>query len=190
MVRITDTAQRKFLEVANAENRDGHYLRIVVHGGGTFSSRFALEFVTPGQESGDDRIQDAGSLKVVTDSESAKFLKDASVDFVDGSEGSGFKVTAPHAGSAESNNPLAEAVIRVLETKINPGIASHGGRVSLVTIDDGIAVLQFGGGCQGCGMINVTLKDGVEKTLLEDVPELKGVRDATDHAAGSNPYHR
>ena len=77
----------------------------------------------------------------------------------------------------------------MLETKLNPGIASHGGRVSLVTIDDGIAVLQFGGGCQGCGMINVTLKDGVEKTLLEDVPELKGVRDVTDHTAGSNPYY-
>jgi Fe/S biogenesis protein NfuA len=60
----------------------------------------------------------------------------------------------------------------------------------LVAIEDGTAVLQFAGGCQGCGMINVTLKEGVEKMLTESVPEITAVRDVTDHAAGANPYQR
>ncbi|MDO2266543.1 NifU family protein, partial [Escherichia coli] len=74
-----------------------------------------------------------------------------------------------------------------LQTEINPGLASHGGQVSLVdVVEDNIAVLRFGGGCQGCGMVDMTLKDGVEKTLIERIPELKGVRDVTDHSNKEN----
>jgi Fe/S biogenesis protein NfuA len=69
-------------------------------------------------------------------------------------------------------------------------LESHGGEVSLKSItDDHYAVLQFGGGCQGCGMVDVTLKEGVEKTLLEQVKELKGVKDVTDHSFTDNAYY-
>ncbi len=73
---------------------------------------------------------------------------------------------------------------------MNPGLAAHGGMVNLVDlVDDEIAVLQFGGGCQGCGMVDMTLKDGVEKTLLEQLPQLKSVRDITDHTQTENAYY-
>ena len=85
---------------------------------------------------------------------------------------------------------MAEAVQKSLEEKINPAVQSHGGFVELVAIEDGTAYLRFGGGCQGCGMINVTLKQGVEKVLFEDVPEIKKVMDITDHASGDNPYYQ
>ncbi|WP_208538528.1 NifU family protein, partial [Pseudomonas aeruginosa] len=86
--------------------------------------------------------------------------------------------------------PITERVNYYLQTEINPGLASHGGQVSLVdVVEDNIAVLRFGGGCQGCGMVDMTLKDGVEKTLIERIPELKGVRDVTDHSNKENAYY-
>ena len=78
-----------------------------------------------------------------------------------------------------------------LHSEINPALASHGGEVSLVEVlDDNKAVLQFGGGCQGCSMIDVTLKDGVEKTLIENVPEITGIIDSTDHSHTENAYFK
>ena len=85
---------------------------------------------------------------------------------------------------------IRDSINYYLQTEINPGLASHGGQVSLVdVVDDGIAVLQFGGGCQGCGQADVTLKEGIERTLLERIPELKGVRDVTDHSQKENAYY-
>ena len=70
-------------------------------------------------------------------------------------------------------------------------MAAHGGNVSLEEIfEESVAVLRFGGGCQGCGMVDVTLKDGVEKTLLEQIPQLTEVRDVTDHSVRENAYYR
>ena len=75
--------------------------------------------------------------------------------------------------------------------QVNPGLASHGGEVSLIEVLDGEkAILQFGGGCQGCGMVDLTLKDGVEKTLLEQVDGLKSVQDVTDHSYRDNAYYK
>jgi Fe/S biogenesis protein NfuA len=89
-----------------------------------------------------------------------------------------------------ADSPLNERINYYLQTEINPGRASHGGQVSLIdVVDDGIAVLQFGGGCQGCGQADVTLREGIERTLLERVPELKGVRDVTDHTQKENAYY-
>jgi Fe/S biogenesis protein NfuA len=84
---------------------------------------------------------------------------------------------------------LVERVRWVIENEINPQLAMHKGHVTLTEITaDGIVVLNFGGGCHGCSMVDVTLKQGVEKTLLDKVPGVTGVRDATDHASGSAPY--
>ena len=86
------------------------------------------------------------------------------------------------------DSPVEDKINYILHSEVNPGLAAHGGNVSLVDIVDGVAVLQFGGGCQGCGMVDLTLKEGVEKTLMEKIPELKGVRDVTDHSDTSNAY--
>ena len=78
----------------------------------------------------------------------------------------------------------------MLYNEVNPALASHGGEVSLVEVtEDEYAVLRFGGGCQGCSAVSITLKDGVEKTPLEQLPQLKGVRDMTDHSDRSNAFY-
>jgi Fe-S cluster biogenesis protein NfuA len=84
---------------------------------------------------------------------------------------------------------LRERVQKVLDTVINPAVAQHGGVVDLIDVTNNTVYLEFGGGCQGCGMINVTLKYGVERTIREEVPEVGEILDSTDHAAGRNPYY-
>jgi Fe/S biogenesis protein NfuA len=87
--------------------------------------------------------------------------------------------------------PLALRVVAVLEQSVNPAIASHGGRADLVALneDEGTAYLRLSGGCQGCAMSQMTLRQGIETALLEEVPELKKILDVTDHGSGENPFY-
>lgn len=189
-ITVTDAARKKFLEVVQGESREGQGLRVIVRGGGSPEPDFALNFVAPDENTDDDVVVDAGEFRVHMDRDSARWLDGATVDYVDLLTESGFKVDAPNTGPPELKGPVAEAVQRVLRDKVNPAIASHGGRVSLVAIEDETAYLRFGGGCQGCGMIDVTLKQGIERELLAEVPEIKQVKDVTDHGAGTNPYYQ
>ncbi|MBM47240.1 MAG: hypothetical protein CMB35_01285 [Euryarchaeota archaeon] len=96
--------------------------------------------------------------------------------------------------SFDNPNPLwiddlSKAVAEVIAEQVNPVVASHGGHVDLLGVDDGKAIIAFGGGCQGCGMVDVTLKQGVEVMITDGVPEVTEVIDATDHEAGANPFY-
>ncbi len=84
---------------------------------------------------------------------------------------------------------MRRRVQQVLDTIINPAVASHGGTVRLLDVANNTVFLQFGGGCQGCGMASATLKYGVERTIRDEVPEVGAIMDTTDHAAGRNPYY-
>lgn len=94
------------------------------------------------------------------------------------------------APKGDLSGPLADQVQQVLAQHINPAIASHGGGAELVSVDGTIAYLRLYGGCQGCGLAQVTLKQGIEKTLLESIDELTQVVDVTDHASGDDPYYQ
>ena len=125
------------------------------------------------------------------DPESAKLLDGASVDWVESLQQSGFKVENPNLapiGSKPLEGPLADRVRQVIEQYVNPGVAQHGGHVTLVEVRDKIVYLQMGGGCQGCGMASVTLSQGIERILKEQVPEIVGIEDVTNHSAGDSPY--
>jgi Fe-S cluster biogenesis protein NfuA len=96
---------------------------------------------------------------------------------------------APAGGEAgAADDALYERVADLFEHQVNPMVARHGGRVELIDVQDAVVMLRLGGGCQGCGMADVTLRQGIEAMLHEHVPDVKGVVDITDHAAGSNPY--
>jgi Fe/S biogenesis protein NfuA len=190
MITITDLAKQKVLEVQQAENRSGDGLRVTVHNGGTFQVEYALNFVAADEAEPDDVLVDAGGFKIHLAPDSVKWLEGATLDYVDGLTESGFKVEAPSATPQRPEGPLAEQVQRVIQERINPQVAGHGGFVDLVGLKENVAYLRFGGGCQGCGMINVTLKQGVEVMIQEEVPEIVGVMDVTDHANGKNPYYQ
>jgi Fe/S biogenesis protein NfuA len=102
--------------------------------------------------------------------------------------GSGFMFENPQA-VVTWDDPIAQKVQQVIDERIAPSLAGHGGWVELLGVEGEAAMIQFGGGCQGCGMSQVTLKEGIESAILEEVPEIKKVLDDTDHASGSNPYY-
>ena len=124
---------------------------------------------------------------------SLEFLKEAVVDYSPDKFGGTLTIKAPNAKLPQINEDasMEDKINYVLYSEINPGLAAHGGEVSLIEVlDNETAVLQFGGGCQGCGMVDLTLKDGVEKTLLEQIEGLKKVQDVTDHSYRENAYYK
>lgn len=95
---------------------------------------------------------------------------------------------APGDGSAVNDDALYERVTKVFDEQVNPMVARHGGRVELIDVQDAVVMLRMGGGCQGCGMADVTLRQGIEGMLAQLVPEVRGIVDITDHTSGANPY--
>ena len=133
------------------------------------------------------------SFSLYQEKKSLTFLENAVVDYSPDKFGGTLTIKAPNAKvpSIDEDASLEERINYLLYSEINPSLAAHGGEVSLVEIlNKETAVLQFGGGCQGCGMVDVTLKDGVEKTLIEEIPELKGIADVTDHSYRENAYYK
>jgi Fe/S biogenesis protein NfuA len=193
MVSITEPAQEYLAELLKKQEVDGIAVRIFILDAGTPRAETCISFCRPGEEKEDDEIQEYESFKAFIDMPSIPFLEDAVVDFQKDSMGGQLTIKAPNSRMPKINedSPLEDRVNYVLYNEINPGLAAHGGMVTLEEIHNGsIAVLRFGGGCQGCGMVDVTLKDGVEKTLLSQIPQLSEVRDVTDHTVTENAYYR
>ena len=124
-------------------------------------------------------------------------VRGATIDWLDDPFGtSGLRVDNPNTPSPTIRVPapgdlsgdVAQRVVQVLAQQVNPSIAAHGGRVVLVAVEQGTAYLRLSGGCQGCAMATVTLSQGIEKTILQAVPEVTSVVDVTDHQSGTNPY--
>lgn len=187
MVNITDSARKKILGLLEAEGQQGLGLRVAVTGGGPGSFQYQLGLEGEKDQGAEDSVIDVGGFKVFVDPESAPKLKGATIDYVEGITESGFKIENPNAAWT---NPKAAAVQQVLDTQINPGVAMHGGHVTLLDVKDDIAYIALGGGCQGCGMADVTLKQGIEVAIKEAVPEIRQIIDSTDHAGGTNPYYQ
>jgi len=193
MVSITEPAQEYLAELLKKQEVDGIAVRIFILDAGTPRAETCISFCRPGEEKEDDEIQEYESFKAFIDTLSIPFLEDAVVDFQKDSMGGQLTIKAPNSRMPKINedSPLEDRVNYVLYNESNPGLAAHGGMVTLEEIHNGtIAVLRFGGGCQGCGMVDVTLKDGVEKTLLSQIPQLSEVRDVTDHTVTENAYYR
>ena len=191
MITITPAARDYFSTLLDKQE-EGTHLRICIHNPGTPSAEVDLTFCPAGHEQSDDRSLDCEAFVLYIDSASEQALDGAMIDFEANDMGGELTIRAPglKGRRPDAEAPLAERVNWVIQERINPMVASHGGQVGLVDItDDKDVVLQFGGGCQGCGMVSVTLKQGVETTMKQEVPEIRSVLDATDHASGKNPYY-
>lgn len=192
MIEFTDKARQQVLEFIREEEEADLAVRLAVLDSSPFSPRYDLALIESWERKPDDAAFDVGGFEVVVDPGSASFLDGASVDWVESLQGSGFKVDNPNerTPAAESvTGELADRVKQVIEQQVNPAIASHGGAVSLVDVREGVVFLSMSGGCQGCGMAAVTLKQGVERLITEAIPEVTEVRDVTDHASGTDPYY-
>ncbi|MGH2445808.1 MAG: NifU family protein [Candidatus Limnocylindria bacterium] len=160
-------------------------VRVLAKEGRRFRYEIALE--DPAERAEGDLAIETDGLTVVVDPASATDLTGATIDLDQAVTGGGLRIDNPNEGWQD---PVARAVQDVIDRQINPGVGSHGGMVTLVDVKDGTAYLQFGGGCQGCAAVDVTLKQGVETAIRAAVPSISAIVDATDHEAGANPYYQ
>ncbi len=160
-------------------------VRVVAKEGRNFRYEIALE--DPRERAESDLAVEADGLTVVVDAASAADLAGATIELDPTVTGGGLKIENPNEGWQD---PVARAVQDVLDRQINPGVGTHGGMVTLVDVKAGTAFMRFGGGCQGCAAVDVTLKQGVETAIKNAVPAIQAIVDVTDHQAGANPYYQ
>ncbi len=191
-LEITERALTLLSEALTSGEESDHAVRIDARRVGVRRFHYGMNVVPETDARDDDIVLSLGDGKIPVwvSPESAAHLEGATVDFVDlgGLQGAGFKFENPQE-KPQWDDPLSLKLQALLDEEINPSLASHGGFVEILKIEDGIAYVSMGGGCQGCGQAAATLKQGVETHVLEQIPEIKRLQDVTDHGAGENPYY-
>ena len=190
---FTDKARDMVLSFMDQEDEAPQALRIAVDGS-PLAPNYELTLIDAAARGDSDLEVSAGPFTVLIDESSAPRLDGAQVDFVETLQESGFQITPdPDAvkealDSAAPKGELADRVREVLDTEINPAVASHGGAINLVDVQGTEIYIEMAGGCQGCAMSRMTLRQGVERMVAQSVPEVTAVHDVTDHGSGENPY--
>lgn len=186
-VQFTDAAREKVKAFMESKGKEGAALRVAIQGRSSSGFRYAMNIVDADDRDDRDVELDGGGFPVLIDGASLENLRGATIDFVETPQGSGFQIDNPNP---VWHDEVAMLVQNVIDTQINPGVAGHGGYIELLDVKDNIAYIFMGGGCQGCGLADVTLKQGIEGLIKDAVPQITAVIDQTDHAAGANPYYR
>nr|WP_192867642.1 Fe-S biogenesis protein NfuA [Thaumasiovibrio occultus] len=191
-ITISESAQAHFSKLLS-QQADGTNIRVFVVNPGTQSAECGVSYCPPEAVEPNDTEIEFELFSAFVDATSLPFLEDAEIDFVTDKMGSQLTLKAPNAKVRQVSDDAAliDRVDYIIQTEVNPQLAGHGGNVRVVEItEDGIAILQFGGGCNGCSMVDVTLKEGIEKQLLVQFEgELTGVKDVTEHAHGDHSYY-
>jgi Fe/S biogenesis protein NfuA len=196
MITFTETAQEKIRAIIESKGAQIQGLRVGAEAPGQYS--MSLDESAP---SDSDTVLQVDGFQVFVDAHSAPWLQGSTVDFIEDLMGGGFKIDNPNDPKPEprsrpeppTEGPDAEIwkkVSDILETMINPAVAGHGGQIELIDVKEGRVFIEMLGGCQGCGMSRITLKQGIERAIMEEVPEVVEILDVTDHASGTNPYYR
>ncbi len=192
-ITITDDALATILEVRDREpDADELALSLSVSGIQGLEFAYELTFIPTEDAAADDVVSRHGDLPVIVPADSIDKVQGAVLTVGP----SGLSIDNPNSpiprievGSAEASGPIAERVATILGEQINPAIAMHGGFAELVKVEGSSVFLRLGGGCQGCGMASVTLRQGIERALRSAVPDIGEIIDVTDHASGANPYY-
>jgi Fe/S biogenesis protein NfuA len=193
MIEITESAQSYLRDLLAKQDEGDVGIRVFVAQPGTPNAETCIAYCRPGEEQEGDIPVSYDGFTAWFEERSAPYLESGLVDYQADRMGGQLTIKAPNARVPKvgPDAPIEDRINYVLYNEINPGLASHGGMVTLVEVIEGnVAVLQFGGGCQGCSAVDITLKNGVERTLMEQVPELAGIRDATDHTVTEHAYYR
>lgn len=191
IITISDSARAHFKKLLSNQP-DGTQIRIFVINPGTPTAECGVSYCPVDSVEESDIEEKNSDFSIYIDELSAPFLEDAVIDFITDELGSQLTLKAPNSKMKKvaDDAPLIERVNYMIQSEINPQLAGHGGYVSLVEItDDNHVILQFGGGCNGCSMVDYTLKEGIEKQLLAAFSDIAGVKDLTDHQSGSHSYY-
>jgi len=195
VVEITEPALEQIIALRDQESIDDLHLGLRIAGMGPNGFVYETAFLRPEDVSEEDHVEHHGDLPVVVAADSVDRLRGAVLDFAGGPESPGLVLRNPNPasppiteGDVELTGSVAERVQQLIDMYINPSIASHGGFVTLVEVEGDQALVELGGGCQGCGLAAMTLRQGIESSIKHHVPEIVEVVDVTDHSAGENPF--
>lgn len=197
VLTVSSEAVDMIVSLRDQEPGDQEYgLSIEVSGIRGAQFQYDLSFVPVEDRNAHQVREDHGGLAILIPDHDVEKLSGATLELT--AQGLAMNnPNVPHSPTITSDEPrgdlagpMAERISVVLEENINPAIAMHGGMAELVSVDGTVAFLRLAGGCQGCGMAQVTLRQGIERILRESIPELTEVVDVTDHASGSDPYYQ
>ena len=186
LLTVTEAAKGKIVSIIEGEEVQVQGLRVSIQGRTASTFEYGLGLET--EPESDDLVVDGKVFKVFVDPKSAEDLKGATIDYVEDLNSSGFRIDNPNTPTWD--NSKAQAIQALIDDRINPSVAAHGGHIDLLDVTDDSIYVHMGGGCQGCGMASVTLKHGIEAMVQESFPEIKNIIDSTDHASGTNPYYQ
>jgi Fe/S biogenesis protein NfuA len=199
MIQLTDTSREKINGLVQAEVVRDPALRIALREGASLVDReYDISLVEREDKQKTEIAINLEGIRVFLNLDTSNLLSGATIDWSD--EQGGFRVETPRpsrpaappagaTGSAGVSGPLAEKVQRLFDEQVNPRIASHGGAVELVDVADDVIYVRMMGGCQGCAASAMTLRQGIERMVREEIPEVRDIVDLTDHDAGANPYY-
>lgn len=188
---VTDLAREKIAAILDSQGAPSRTIRVSASAPG----KFAMNLEPEGKPRLDDAVLDFERFQVFIDSQSRPLVEGATLNWLDTYTGGGFQFTPAAPKIARKQAPegaegdVWRRIEQILEEEINPAVASHGGYINLVDYREGVAYLEMGGGCQGCAMSKMTLRQGVERMLRAQIPEIREIQDVTDHAGGVNPYY-
>ena len=185
-ITVTQGAQ----EYLNNLLEDNTNIKLTIDNVGSPRAETVLQYCKEGEEE-DFASLDLQGFKLFYNELHEKYLKDTTIDYDTERFGGQLTIKAPNTKTPiiDENSTIEERINAVIINEVNPSLAAHGGMVDLVEFREGKAILKFGGGCQGCGMVDLTLADGVEKLLKERIPEITEVSDMTDHSFTDNAYY-
>lgn len=195
-IKITESAQAYLAELLAKQDSKGIGVRIFVEYAGTPRAECCMSYCQPDEVDEDDLLIAYSAFNAYIDSPSIPYLHDAVIDYNKDRFGGQLTFRAPNSKVPQvgENASIEERINYVLQAEINPQLASHGGHVELLEVIEDeagkTAVLKFGGGCQGCSAVDVTLRQGVEVQLKQQIPELTQVIDDTDHSRTENAYYK
>jgi Fe/S biogenesis protein NfuA len=184
LIQLTPIAKERVKSIIDSEDLEVEGLRVSITGRTTSTFEYSLGLEV--ELHPDDVVIDLGDLKVLVDSQSIDSLKGSIIDYVEDLNASGFRVDNPNQPTWDDSR--AQKIQELIDTRINPSVAAHGGNIQLLDVTEDSVYVHMGGGCQGCGQAAATLKQGVQTMIQEEFPEIVNVVDTTDHAAGTNPY--
>jgi Fe/S biogenesis protein NfuA len=199
MITLTEGAKSQITAALEKQGSEKQALRIEARTNSTAEFVYAMKLVGTDNKTPEDTVLTDAGFEIFLDPDSASNLKGATIDFEEGILRSGFKFDNPNKPEVpelgegprgDLSGDTADQVERLINSEINPAVGAHGGRVSFLGVRDNKVFLRFGGGCHGCGMVDVTLKQGIEKRIKELIPEIVEVVDVTDHHSGENPFYK
>ena len=186
-IDISRKAQDHIKKFLNASSEKIQGVSIIIETKTERKANYSIQFIELSDTPAENISIDFENITVLVSKEVIPYLEGTEVDLNDKGELEAFN---PNMSITEISGSVEEQIQHVLDEEVNPMVASHGGVVSLLEVKDHNAYLEFGGGCQGCGMIDVTLKQGVEVMIKAQIPDIEAIYDVTDHAGGTNPYYQ